>query len=274
MSRLILDSGTINQNFTDQLRRMSKLAAKNRGDLGTAIPSAGYYAKKTGNTMYVYIGNSYGHIIYRVSNKPGEYLDPINNTGDEIFSVTPDLTVSKHSVTRDGHVKETMNMPRKRKPTKAIQDQIDELSSWLPNFDHGPEDFPTLLWRILASMPGGDQAEDMGYKPFNLGWKEADMLGKMLEAIEDKQDVEDLVEGLMADEDEEEEEDDEVGERRVRSGSSEIKVGTRVEGGRKGTEDYDRGIVHKIRGDEAFVGWESGVSTWSPIDTLRPIRGR
>ena len=61
-------------------------------------------------------------------------------------------------------------MPRVRKPTKKIQEQIDRLSSWLPNFDHGPEDFPTL--------------------------------GEMLEAIEDKQDVEDLIDGLLQDEDE------------------------------------------------------------------------
>jgi hypothetical protein len=30
--------------------------------------------------------------------KPGEYLNPINNTGEKVVSVTPDLTVAYHSV--------------------------------------------------------------------------------------------------------------------------------------------------------------------------------
>lgn len=90
-------------------------------------------------------------------------------------------------------------MPRPRKP---IADLVEELRSWLPNFDHGPLDYPTLLWRILASLPGGDEAEDVGYEPFALGWHEADQLGRVLVAIEDKRDVEDLVRGLLSDEEE------------------------------------------------------------------------
>jgi hypothetical protein len=83
---------------------------------------------------------------------------------------------------------------------------IEELKSWLPNYDHGPADYPTLLWRILASAPGGDQAEDMGYETFNLGWQEISQLGDVLNAIQDKGDVEDLIQGLMADENEDLEE--------------------------------------------------------------------
>ena len=86
-----------------------------------------------------------------------------------------------------------------RKPIQAL---IEELQSWLPNYDHGPTDYPTLLWRILASLPGGDEAEDMGYEPFKLGWHEADQLGRVLETIQDKQDVEDLVRGLLGEEEE------------------------------------------------------------------------
>jgi hypothetical protein len=109
----------------------------------------------------------------------------------------------------DDDLQENRVAAKRRKPTKEIQDQIDTLSSWMSNYDHGPEEFPTLVWRILASLPGGDQAEDMGYKTFNIGWKEADLIGKMLEAIQDKQDVEDLIDGLMNDGEEEDEEDDE-----------------------------------------------------------------
>jgi hypothetical protein len=94
-------------------------------------------------------------------------------------------------------------MPKPSKPRKPIADLIGELQSWLPNYDHGPEDFPTLFWRILASIPGGDQAADMGYTPFSLGWQEVSQLGHVLEAIQDKRDVEDLIQGLLGDEEEE-----------------------------------------------------------------------
>lgn len=93
-----------------------------------------------------------------------------------------------------------------RKPRKPIADLIRELQSWLPNYDHGPEDYPTVLFRILASAPGGDRLQDMGYEPFNLGWQELDQLGKLLVAIQDKRDVEDLVEALTGDDEEEESE--------------------------------------------------------------------
>ena len=88
-------------------------------------------------------------------------------------------------------------------PRKEIVEIIEELRSWLPNYDHGPDSYPTLLWRILASAPGGDEAADMGYEPFNLGWQEIDQLGRVLVAIQDKRDVEDLIAGLMRDEEEE-----------------------------------------------------------------------
>jgi hypothetical protein len=96
------------------------------------------------------------------------------------------------------------------KPRKQIVDMIEELKSWLPNYDHGPLDYPTLVWRLLASAPGGDAAEDMGYEPFNISWQEISQLGELLEAIQDKRDVEDLIAGLTEDDDDEDpEEDDE-----------------------------------------------------------------
>lgn len=94
------------------------------------------------------------------------------------------------------------------KPREPIQKMIGELRSWLPNYDHGPNDYPTLLWRLLASMPGGDEAEGMGYEPFQLGWHEVEQLGQVLIAIQDKRDVEDLIQGLVGDEEEEGEVDE------------------------------------------------------------------
>ncbi len=75
---------------------------------------------------------------------------------------------------------------------KQIRDIIAELWSWLPNYDRGADQYPTLLFRVLASLPGGDELEEIGYEPFNLGW-----LARVLDAIETKRDVEDLVEGLL-----------------------------------------------------------------------------
>ena len=48
---------------------------------------------------------------------------------------------------------------------KNIQKLIEELRSWLPTYDSGPDSFPHTLYRILASLPGGDELEDMGYEP-------------------------------------------------------------------------------------------------------------
>lgn len=90
---------------------------------------------------------------------------------------------------------------------KEIQDLIGELKSWLPNYDHGTDSYPTTLFRILAALPGGEELEDAGYEPMpGLGWHEADQLGRVLVTIQDKRDVEDIVRALMADEEEEVEE--------------------------------------------------------------------
>ena len=85
-----------------------------------------------------------------------------------------------------------MTKMTKKEPRKKIADMISELQSWLPNYDHGPDSYPTLVFRILASLPGGDRLEDMGYEPIaSVSWQEADQLGRMLEAIQDSGDVED-----------------------------------------------------------------------------------
>ena len=84
---------------------------------------------------------------------------------------------------------------------KKIVDMIAELRSWLPNYDNGETEYPTLLFRILASTRGGDRLEDMGYEPFNLGWQEIDQLARVLDAVDSDRDVEDLVDGLLADDD-------------------------------------------------------------------------
>ncbi len=80
---------------------MKKLPAKNRGDQQSAVVSAAHYAKKLGKTMFVYTGNSNMHVVFLVSAKASEYLDPINNMGPVVRSVTPDLEVSSYEVIRN-----------------------------------------------------------------------------------------------------------------------------------------------------------------------------
>ena len=87
------------------------------------------------------------------------------------------------------------------KPRKPIAELIEELRSWLPNYDHGPDSFPNTFYRIIASLPGGDELEDMGYEALpGVGWHEADLLGRVLVEIQGKHDVEDLVAGLVHEE--------------------------------------------------------------------------
>jgi hypothetical protein len=102
---------------------------------------------------------------------------------------------------------------RKTKPAPKPQDRvrapikkvIGELKSWLPNYDHGPNSYPTVLFRLLASLPGGDELEDVGYEPLSnsIGWHEADQLQRVIAAIQDKRDVEDIARALLSDEEEE-----------------------------------------------------------------------
>ena len=99
-SRMGLGPGEVDAKGSASLPQV-KLAARNRGDLHSAIVSAGYYAKKRGKTMYVYPGNSYGVGVWRVSSDPSEYLDPINNTGSRVASISPDLTMMWHEIDRN-----------------------------------------------------------------------------------------------------------------------------------------------------------------------------
>lgn len=146
------------------------------------------------------------------------------------------------------------------KPTKKIQEMIDELRSWLPNYNHGPADYPTLVWRILASMPYGDEAADMGYEGFNLGWQEIDQLGRMMTVIENRADVEDLIHGLMADEDEEQVDEARRRPRGVRDVDetpnvewTRIPPGSRVElVGRPGSRSY---VAILPNGSRANIYW-------------------
>ena len=73
-TQLQMTPGKVDSKGTESLRAMSKLYAKNRGDLSGAVISAGYYADRMGKTMYAYPGDSYGHGVWRVTYKASECL--------------------------------------------------------------------------------------------------------------------------------------------------------------------------------------------------------
>lgn len=91
-------TGSVDRSATDSLQRMRKIPTKNTGSLESAVMSAAHYAKKRGHDMFVYVGNSFMSQVHRVSDRPDEYLDPINNTGDRIVSVSPNLEVRWHDL--------------------------------------------------------------------------------------------------------------------------------------------------------------------------------
>lgn len=51
-----------------------------------------------------------------------------------------------------------------------------------------------------------------------------------------------------------------------------LKINDRVEGGQRGTEDYDTGRVDAIDGDNVTVSWDSLVVTTQHINTLRRLK--
>lgn len=75
---------------------------------------------------------------------------------------------------------------------RHLQDVAGELDSWLPSES---EEFKEFFWRFLASLPGGEAAQDMGYDPLTdmIGWKEAELLENTLKSIQTNADVEDLI---------------------------------------------------------------------------------
>lgn len=98
-ARLTLGPGVEDREAT-QILQKAKLRAKSSGSLNDSVLSAAYYAKKSGRPFFGYSGNSFGHAVWRVTDKASDYLDPINNTGGRVYSVTPELVVSWHDVVR------------------------------------------------------------------------------------------------------------------------------------------------------------------------------
>lgn len=105
-AKLRISPGRLQEKGSEQLAK-AKLYARQRdpSSLNDAVLVAGFHAKKLGKTMWVYEGNSFMHMVYRVTMKESDALNAINNTGDRVVSVTPDLQVFMHEVQRHGDTK-------------------------------------------------------------------------------------------------------------------------------------------------------------------------
>ena len=90
----------VDEKNTAILRSTKKLRGRSNGSLSDSIEMAGYYAKKHNKTYFVYLGNSYGHGVWRVGEE-NDALNPINNQSTSaVFSVTPDLLLTKLTIIR------------------------------------------------------------------------------------------------------------------------------------------------------------------------------
>jgi len=98
--KLVLRDPMFDATNTTALSR-SRLRAMRGPDFESAIVSAGNFAKKQNTTCYVYRGNSFGHTVFRSTKKKSDALSPINNTGQFVWEVTPDLQVIRYSAERD-----------------------------------------------------------------------------------------------------------------------------------------------------------------------------
>jgi hypothetical protein len=93
---------------------------------------------------------------------------------------------------------------------KKLKDAIEELQGWLPNLDSA---YVTFFFRMMATLPFGDDFEDIGYEPLieggqTLGWMEMQLLENLLVAIESKEDMEYVAQELIYSDIEDEDDDD------------------------------------------------------------------
>ncbi len=88
-----------------------------------------------------------------------------------------------------------------------FQEELDAIADDLnvaleESDDKGAGSFYFLFWRLLASMPGGEGARELGYEPLlddGLSWDEVGLLHEVLCNFDDDGAVEYLVSRLSVD---------------------------------------------------------------------------
>ncbi len=78
---------------------------------------------------------------------------------------------------------------------RGLIDAVGELNMWLPSES---SEYANHIFSLLASLPGGEEAENMGAAPFNfIKWQEAKMLGNLLVNLKSASDVEYATSALL-----------------------------------------------------------------------------
>jgi hypothetical protein len=83
-------------------------------------------------------------------------------------------------------------------PPKKVREAVASLLSWMTNTERAHNEG---VLRLIASFPGAEELEDMGYKPSipMMGWREFQEIQGVMDVIESTDDVEYLVEQIMRD---------------------------------------------------------------------------
>jgi len=82
--------------------------------------------------------------------------------------------------------------------TKELDKALSELMSW---WQSETQEFRDLVVSLLCELPGADDeyrlSELFVTTDYHCGWKEIDMLGRLLMAINNKEDVEKVSERIL-----------------------------------------------------------------------------
>ena len=90
--------GPQEEKASETLKRMKKFRKRLDGSLNTAVEVAAGLAKQMKRDMFVWQGNSYMHAVWNVADNEAKALGPLENIGQFVFKVTPELDMSKHAV--------------------------------------------------------------------------------------------------------------------------------------------------------------------------------
>jgi len=100
-TKLIVVKREVDAKNSAVLQGKTKLKARSRGELADSVEAAGFAARRDKRDYFVYAGNSYGRLVWRIGNER-EAFDPINNpTSRSILQISPDLQITILTIKRE-----------------------------------------------------------------------------------------------------------------------------------------------------------------------------
>lgn len=76
---------------------------------------------------------------------------------------------------------------------EELAEVIEDLQGWWDSLADGTKE---LILSLLAALPGGDELTKLDIEPAAVGWVEADLIGRLLLAIQDSSDVRTVLKAL------------------------------------------------------------------------------